>query len=1098
MWNGKNELIMKTLRYIITCALLLTAAQLSFAQIRIVTGTILDETSAPMPGVSVFVKGTHNGTVSDADGRYSIGASSDETLAFDFMGYEPQEHKIGNRSVIDISLVPSSQALDELVVVGYSVQKKVNITGSVSTVKYDELSKSRPLTNTEGLLKGASPGLYVHQNSGKPGGEGMDIKIRGIGTLNTSSPLVIVDGFESSMDNVDPADIQSVSVLKDAASCAIYGNRGANGVILVTTKQAGEGKFSIEYNGMCALQQPASYVKLISNYADYMLFMNESAENVGTAPIFSQTMIDIWREKESDPNGIAASGVPNYVAYPNTDWMKAMYKNSLYQKHSIQANGSGKRTKYLISLSYMDNPGIVDNTGAKKFSFRTNVSSWVTDYLEIGARAFGYRFQREVCDFDNSTTYMNRAVPGIYPYYDGKYGWMENSEQDSMSRNNLYFLNRANGQDLNHYMNGTAYLNVRLPWGLKYHASFNYIYSNSHGEFVRHKGNAWSFSRGEWAYRYEDKTLFSRNETVNDGMRWTFQTNLSWDKTFKDHHVTALVGFEAFEATSRSLYASKKNFATDILQQMDNIITPSKTTGDITDYATASVFGRATYDWKGRYMAEVNLRYDGTSRFAAKSRWGLFPSVSAGWRINEEEFMKNAAWLDNLKLRASWGKLGNSSIGNYAYQSYYGDGYMYPLGGALKSGMVSTLSNELLRWETTTTIDIGLEFAALKNRLTFEADWYDKYTDGILYAAPIIGAVGTKSAPLQNLCAVTNWGVEFSIGWKDSIGDFSYGISGNFTRNWNQVSTYKGAFEAGWVRGEDGVYSYQSNIGDVSTVVDATRRVVEGKMINEFQVLNVYNGSGTYFFPDGSVNPDGGPKDGMIRTERDMEWLKAMIASGATFLPNKDVAKNGIWYGDYIYDDINGDGVYGDQNDYVFQGKNQTPKIFYGFTISLGWKDIDFSANFNGAAGAAMYWRQAGFNCYSTEGQSTLPYKIAYDHYFYDPANPTDERTNLTSKHGRLTYNYGSEQNGGGVYSNLFLYSTNYLRLQNVTLGYTLPQKVSKRIGMQGLRIFLSGDNLYTFTKFPGFDPSSTSKSSGGLNPYTSMRQYTIGLNVKF
>lgn len=1076
---------------------LLAALELS-AQVRTVSGTVTDENSQPMPGASVLIKGTQKGALTDNEGRFSISAKASDVLVFDFFGYEPQEIAVGSRTTISVSMVPSSEMLEELVVVGYSVQKKVNVTGSVSTVNYSEMAPSRPLTNSIGLLSGASAGTYVHQNSGKPGGEGFDIKIRGIGTLNSSSPLIIVDGFESSMDNVDAADIESVSILKDAASCAIYGNRGANGVVLITTKQAREGKFTVEYNGMASLQQPSHFVELVNNYADYMLLMNESAENVGTTPLFSQTMIDLWREKEDDPNGIAASGYPNYVAYPNTDWMRAMYRSSIYQKHSIQASGSSKRTKYLVSLSYMSNPGIVDNTEATRFSFRANVSSWVTDYIEVGARLFGYRFDRAVCDFDNSTTYMNRAVPGIYPYYDGKYGWMENPEQDSMSRNNLYFLHRADGHDMNHYVNGTAFLNVKLPLDIRSHTSFNYIYSNTHGEFVRHAGNAYSFSKADWAYKYDNIANFSRNENINDSMRWTFQTNLSWEKEFGGHHVTALAGFEAFEATSKSLSASKKNFENDILWQMKNIITPSSTTGNTEDYATASVFGRLTYDYAGKYLAEVNLRYDGTSRFARKSRWGLFPSVSAGWRISEEPFMKWATALDNLKLRVSWGKLGNSSVSNYAYQSTYAGGYTYPFGGSLHAGMISTLSNELLHWETTTTTDIGLDMSMLKNRLTLEVDAYNKYTDGILYAAPVFATIGNKAAPSQNICAVTNNGVEVTLGWKDSIGDFTYGLSGNFTRNWNVVSTYNGPFVAGWEMDDDHIYRYVSNIGDVSTVVDATRRVVEGHMINEFQVLNVYQGSGNPFFADGSVNPAGGPRDGMIRTEEDMRWLKAMIEAGCTFLPNRDVAKNGIWYGDYIYEDINGDGIYGDQNDYAFQGKNQTPKLYYGFTLNLGWKGLDFAARFTGAAGAAMYWRSAGFNCYSTKPECTLPYNIAKDHYFYDPENPDDARTNLTSVHGRLTYNYGSEQNGGSVYSNHFLYSTDYLRLQNVTLGYTFPAKMMKAIHMQGIRVFVSGDNLYTFTKYPGFDPASSSKSSGNLDPYTSMRQITVGVNVKF
>lgn len=1083
-------------RYLISALVLLISCSV-FAQNRTVSGTVVDEQNLPLIGAAVLVENTPNGTVTDLDGNYSIDVARGQVLVFEYMGYTTSKVTVSDQKTLNVQLLPSSEMMEELVVVGYGVQKKVNVTGSVSTVKYDEMALSRPATNSEGLLKGASAGLYVYQNSGKPGGEGIDIKIRGIGTLNSSNPLVIVDGFESSMGNVDPADIESVSILKDAASCAIYGNRGANGVVLITTKSAGKDKFTIEYNGMVAMQEASNYVPLISNYADYMMIVNESAENVNTTPPFSQTMIDLWTEKSLDPYGIAESGYPNYVAYPNTDWMKEMYQTNVYQKHSIMANGSGKRTRYALSLAYMNNPGIVDNTGMEKFSMRVNVSSQVTDFLEIGARIFGYKTSREVCDFDASQQYMARAVPGIYPYYDGKYGWMENAEQDSMSRNNLYFLNRANGHDGTFYANATAFMNISLPFDIKWNTSFNYIYTNTYGYFVRGKGNAWSFSQGEIAYRYDTLSNFSRNDTYDEANRWTLQTNLSWNKSFGKHDVSAIVGFEAFEDTSHNLSASKSQFENDILQEMDNIIKPSSTKGGRTEYATASVFGRVTYAYDGKYLFEANLRYDGSSRFAARSRWGLFPSVSAGWRISEEDFMKDTG-IDNLKLRLSWGQLGNNSVGNYAYQSLYGSGYKYSFGGTATSGLVSTLSNELLRWETTSTTDVGLEFAVLNNRLTLEADYYNKYTDGILHAMPIMGVVGSKTPPTQNLCAVTNNGVELTLSWKDGYGDFTYGVSGNFTRNWNVVSKYNGEFEAGWVTDADGIRTYQSNIGEVSKAVDGTRRILEGKIINEFQVLEVYNGTGNHFFKDGSVNPEGGPKDGMIRTEKDMEWLRAMVEAGNSFLPNREISKSGIWYGDYIYRDANGDGVYGDQNDYIFQNRSQTPKLFYGFTVNLGWKGIDFSAHFTGAAGGSMYWRESGFNAYAISPDSSIARDIAYDHYFYDPANPEDARTNLTSRNPRLTYNWGSEQNGAGVYSNLFLYKTDYFRLQNVTLGYTFPQKWMKKIKVQGLRVFFSGENLFTVTDYPGFDPASTSKIGSCLARYTSLRQYTFGLNLKF
>ncbi len=1080
---------------VIAASLLLGSAAL--AQNHLIKGRVTDESKEPLAGASVSVLNSTKGVITDSDGNYEISAAEGETLVFSFLGFETKSVTADSRAVIDVSLVQETNALNELVVVGYGVQKKVNMTGSVAAVNYAEEVKSRPVTSTAQILQGMSPGVHVNQASGQPGSESLSITVRGVGTLNTASPLIIVDGFEGTLSNVNPDDILTVSILKDAASCAIYGNRGANGVVLVTTKSGGEGgkgKFSISYNGMMALNEPARKFEVISNYADYMSIINESAANVDATLPFSQAMIDLWREKEKDPNGISDSGYPNYVAYPNTDWMEAIYKKGIYHKHNISANGSAGGTKYLISMSYLDNPGVIDNTGSKKFSLRTNVSSQVTRWLEIGTKLWGYEQNTEVCD-----TYfglMSRAVPGIYPYYDGKYGWMENPEQSSDSRNNIYFFNRMGGGSKTHYINAIVFANVKLPLDIRYNASFNYSRTGTEYRANRKIMNAYSFRTGEVAYRYDNLDNLTLTRRYGSAYRWTFQNNLSWAKTVADRHdISAMVGFEAMYSNSISESLIKKRLENDQLTELKNAldVNAGDVTGNQSDFASASVFGRATYAYDSRYLFEVNLRYDGSSRFARQSRWGLFPSVSAGWRISEEQFMKNSG-IDNLKLRVSWGKLGNNSIGNYEYQSTYATGYAYSFGNSLASGIVSTLSNDALTWETTTSTDLGLELAVFNSRLTFETDFYNKVTDGILYKAPVYATIGNKSAPYQNLCEVTNRGVELSLGWKDGIKDFTYAVRGNFTYNNNAVTRYKGRLTAGWVTDENGRRTYQSNIGDVTTVIDGARRVMEGKLINEHYLLNLYSGDGSHFFADGSVNPNGGPKDGMIRTPEDMAWLEAMVDSGATFLPNKTIGKKGIWYGDYIYADANGDGVYGDANDYMFQGTSQTPKYYYGLQIELGWKGIDFSMLWNGAGGSAAYWRYVGFNAYSTAAKFTLPKKIAYDHYFYDPENPDDPRTNITSKHGRLTMNYGSEQNGANAYSTLFLYKTDYLRLKNLTLGYTFPEKWMKKAHISSLRLFFSGENLLTFTEYPGMDPEISDKS----NYYALLRQYSLGLSIKF
>ena len=627
---------------ILMAVLLLCGALPTMAQNISLSGTVTDESSQPLPGTMVMVEGTTRGATTDADGKFEIKVSKGEVLLVDYLGYDTARVTVSGANNIKVQLTPSAESLDELVFVGYGTQKRVNVTGAVATVDYTDLSKSRPATTTSSLLQGASAGLYVSQTSGKPGSEGVSMRIRGVGTLNSgSAPLVIVDGFEGTIDNVNPQDIASISVLKDAASCAIYGNRGANGVVLITTKDAAKGKFNIEYTGMAAYQEPEHYFDVISNYADYMEIMNESAWQVDAAePAFTQTMIDIWREKELDPYGTAPSGYPNYVAYPNTDWMRAMFTPGIYQKHSVTATGSTDRIKYLLSFSYMDNPGVIDNSAVQKYSYRANISSDITKWLEVGAKFYGYRQNMELSDISGSMTLLSRGVPGIYPYYDGKYGWMENSEQSSESRNNLYFFNRYKGENVATYQNMAAFINIKLPLNIKYHASFNYSWRDAIQKQHPTLGDAYSFSRDEVAYTYNDLSKLYLKHTYSHTGRWVFQTRLDWAESFGKHDLTAMVGFEAYEVHDQSADATKTGFENSVLEEFNNVLDPEEINGTQYSYAAASVYGRATYAYDSRYLAEVNLRYDGSSRFHSRSRWGLFPSVSAGWRISEEDFIQ--------------------------------------------------------------------------------------------------------------------------------------------------------------------------------------------------------------------------------------------------------------------------------------------------------------------------------------------------------------------------------------------------------------------------------------------------------------------------
>ena len=492
------------------------------------------------------------------------------------------------------------------------------------------------------------------------------------------------------------------------------------------------------------------------------------------------------------------------------------------------------------------------------------------------------------------------------------------------------------------------------------------------------------------------------------------------------------------------------------------------------------------YAYKGKYLFEFNLRYDGSSRFAPDYRWGAFPSFSAGWRMSEEAWLNSVDWLSNLKLRASWGKLGNNSIGNYDWQSVYSSAN-YSTGQAITSGIaITSIANAALTWEETSVTNVGVDYGFFGNKLSGGFDIYNKLTSGILYTPDMYMIMGNATGPKENIAEVTNRGIEFELGWSDNIGkDFSYSIRGQFSFNKNFVSKYKGKLERGWNVDHS---EYSTNIGDVST--GSTTRVIEGHEINEFYLPNVYKGNGTYFNEDGSVNVNGGPKDGMIRTDNDMRWLQAMVDAGYSFQPYNTIARNGLWYGEYIYADANGDGIYGNSYDSEFQGTSATPKYNFGLYANANWKDFDISMTWGGAAGFSIYYYSTSRNSSETVYGYAIPEDVANDHYFYDPENPFDPRTNQDSKQPRLVNVSGAQSSAS---SSLHLEKGNFIKLRNLTFGYTLPKELSKKFFVERLRVYASGENLFAISGFSGQDPEM--RTTVG---YSTMRQYAFGINVTF
>lgn len=1058
-----------------------------------VSGIITDETGEPVIGVNVAVKGTAQGTITDIDGHYSLEVSPDAILLISYIGYQTQEISVKGKATLNVNLKVDSELLEEVVVVGYGVQKKVNLTGSVSTVNFADQAETRPVTNVSSALAGLSSGVSVLQGSGRPGEDNATIRIRGVGTLNNSDPLVIIDGMEGDLNMLNPTDIESISVLKDAASASIYGSRAANGVILVTTKKGNKDRINISYSGNFSIAKPGNLVDLVSDYPSYMRLMNESARNTGSPEVYSQKTINTWEEANKNPNGLTANGIPNWLAYPNTNWQREMYQSNLAQNHSLSVNGGSAKTSFLLSAGYMDNPGLVENTGLKRYSFRANLQANVTDWLTVGTNTYAVLQSTELGDYKAMNDGMNGTSPGVIPEYNGQYGFPEAAEESTQTDNMAWFLNRFGGLKESSRFNTTVYSKIKFLKDFSW--DFNLNYNRRFDESNQHS-NAnprVKFSTGEIRVPATDPSQMTTNYKNYGDHSYTIENLLRYDKTIaNDHDVNILLGYNEFYYKEYDHESTQKGLIDPSISTPGSATEMVEIKGAAKDRALRSFFGRLNYAYKSRYLFEANMRYDGSSHFASDTRWGIFPSFSGAWRVTEEDFMKEQNLFQNLKLRVSWGQLGNNATdGEYDYQSLY-ESVKYPLNGVLQTALwPNKMANGMLKWETTSVINIGIDAALLNSRLTAEVDVYNKVTDGILTTPPIYMTAGDKKAPTRNTAEVTNRGIDLTLGWKDRIGQVRYSVTGNFSYNHNEVTKYKGKLTEGWVVNEKGEKVYKSNLGDVSDSKDQ-RRVLEGHKINEFYLLSPYKGSQQYFNADGTVNVKGGPKDGMIRTKDDMAWLEAMQSAGYKFMPNQNIGKNQIWYGDLIYADVNGDGIYGNTYDNQFTETSMTPKYTFGLQLNASWNNFDVSMLWSGSAGFDLYWAQFGFNLPTTGYGSALGQRVADDHYYYGEGNASDPTPdNLTGKYPRLLNNSNAAQNKAE--STFYLYNGNFLKLKNFSVGYTLPATISQKVFAERVRLYFSAENLFTITSFPGQDPEI-----GNSIGYPSLKQLSFGANITF
>lgn len=769
-----------------------------------VSGVVTDEAGEPLIGVSVLVKGTTLGNITDLNGRFSLDVPEGSILEISYIGYKTQSIK-AQREPMNIVLKEDAQKLDEVVVVGFGTQKKVNLTGSVSAVTGDDISK-RPVANAAILLQGQIPGLRVNQGLGQPGGEGTSFRIRGQGTFSSagSDPLILINGVPGSMTNLDPSVIESVSVLKDAASAAIYGARAANGVILVTTKQGALGdKVHISYHGNVGLHTPTKLYDRVTNSVEYMELANLAWKNSGTGKQYTQDQINLYRNNVGDPQ------------YPNFDWQDYMFRTAVVQTHNLSMAGSTEKTTYNVALNFVDQPGTMRGFKYRKYNATIDLTARITNFIKVGTYAnlmYGETEQPRQGQNDAFLSTLSQAptyMPWLPDDGTGIRRWTSSAYSFESHNKNMPAIigDNAMKRDNNFDINAQLWLEINLAKGLTW-------YTKGAARLQSNKSKDW---RGSTTYTYDYHTGERSSEldkgglglSVGDGRR--FYTNLysylKYDLSLVDnaHNFSLMVGYNQESEKYETLNAYRKDFAFDLPVLNAGGTADWSNSGGEEEWAIQSLFGRFNYDFKERYLFEANMRYDGTSRISDENRWGVFPSFSVAWRATEEEFIKNLNlnWLNNFKLRGSWGQLGNQNIGLYPYQAMISGVDDYPFtktsDGVIIGYQQTAYANRNIKWETTTITDIGFDLQVFDG-LSVTFDWYKKTTDDILRSSQVSSLLGL-SAPTVNNGSVENKGIEVALNYANMVKGgtfrgFRYNAGVYFDRSRNKLTEF-GAEEIG-------------------------------------------------------------------------------------------------------------------------------------------------------------------------------------------------------------------------------------------------------------------------------------------------------------
>lgn len=1028
----------------------------SMAQSVAVRGTVKDATGETLLGVNVMEQGTSNGTITDLDGKFEIRVAANATLTFTYVGYKPLNVAVNNRQNIAVVLEPDTKLLDEVVVVGYGQMRRSDVTGSVVSVSSEAIQKTVS-TSIDQVLQGRAAGVQVQQNSGMPGGSS-SIRIRGINSLNASNePIFVIDGVvidgstgsssENALASINPSDIVSMDILKDASATAIYGSRAANGVILITTKRGQKGDAKISYNGYTGWQEMPKKLRLL-NLQEYAYHKN------------ARTLAAIV---QGDDNFVR----PDLLGV-GTDWQDELFTQAPMTSHNLSMTGGNELTNFAIGAGYLSQDGIAIGSGFERLSLRSNVDAQLRKWLKTGVNFNFSNSTQKVTVADESLIKIAlKQTPNVaVRNADGGYDGPDTREYVQNNPVGLAMIKENYNEKTG--IRANTYLEAKVIEGLTYKTELSFDYGIN---------NTYKFNPS-YSFGAIESSVVESERAKSYSKFWSWRNIVNYNRTFDElHSINFMAGQEMQKSQWEYLMGFRNGFITNVAHDLNaGDANSAKNSGSSGGGALMSYFGRMFYSFDDKYLLTATLRRDGSSNFAPGNRWGWFPSAALAWKISNESFLHNHDVIDNLKLRLGWGRVGNQNIESYAYTSTMAT-VASIWGTALLSG---NTANPDLKWETTSSSNIGVDFNLFRNRIEFIADFYYKKTDNLLLRLPLPAYVGTAgqgstSPPWANIGSLENKGVELTLNTVniDKKG-FSWRSNFVFSLNRNKVLS---------LDTESSILDREIQEGSERTIV--TRTAV-GQPIGQYygyKVIGRFEKATDFYYKDanGNVQPIALPQ-GM------------------------SIGETGVWIGDYIFEDRNNDGVI-DEEDRTYIG-NPEPKFTYGIGNTFAYKNFDLTVSLTGSYGNRIINYQRRWLENPRENTNVL--KAATEYAVLDridPAGPNDYRNihivggnpympRMAASSAASTSNFR--------YSDKFVEDGSFLRIQNISFGYTLPRRLTSKAGIETLKFYTNLQNVFTFTKYSGYDPEVGSNNQDALMTgidnarYPSPRIYTFGLNLTF